>query len=212
MSTRRTILVFVTFLLAGGGGGCARAAVYTVATADVRAANIIRAAPKAGVYAVAWSGDGKTFRRDKDEVARIVRQDDALGFETGFDGSLVAIAAGERIRIDAVPGGARFVAWQSTDTVQTGLGRGVAMTLATPVVVVSGAAGMLTAIVASWGNASPGQSGSDKHSDSQEDPFGTRAQIRARQQDDKEDAKLRAALGLPWKKPKYGYPGDSDQP
>lgn len=126
--------VLAVVLTSLASGGCVKEKLITFARYERGAEPLTHAAPAGGIYRVKWAADRGDDMESVVESKRIVGPGDTLGFRTGTDGRVYAVAGGEQFPLDRMPRKARYCAWSYKYEEETRFAR--AMTKAGEVVVV----------------------------------------------------------------------------
>jgi hypothetical protein len=74
-------------------------------------APVLRPAAESGVYKVKYAGPAGHDLHAVGGTGRIVGEGETIGFTTGPDGTVVAVAGDEQIPLDHVPPAARYCVW-----------------------------------------------------------------------------------------------------
>jgi hypothetical protein len=132
------------------GGGCTRTRVHTFAAYQPGGLARLDRTPDVGSYKIKYTAAGdeelKTLRGSKRELGA----GQAIGFEVGADGQLIAVAGEERFPA-LLPPDARFAAWYSKTEERTAFASNISdlANTALPVLAVGGlaAAVLVTAVL-----------------------------------------------------------------
>jgi hypothetical protein len=74
---------------------------------------------EAGVYKVRWTEESTKDAKPIKGTARLLQEGTKVGFEPQADGTIVAFAGDDRIRIDHLPDDAKLLVWQKREKVPT---------------------------------------------------------------------------------------------